>query len=86
MAAQQASQGEVEPLERAMLRERLDRILRAGGSEAAGGRGEWRHVALVAAYGRYEQERQQTAERGEEHGCEAVRGGGESRGKAQTPV
>ena len=50
MAAGQAAQGEPRPLDRAVFAQRLQRILRAGGREAARGRREGRDAQLIEAH------------------------------------
>ena len=50
MTAGQTADGKPEPLQRAVLAQRLEGILRAGGREAARRRGKGRDAELIEAY------------------------------------
>ena len=54
MAAKQSAHSKIQPLERPVLAERLQSILRTGRSESAGGRLEWRDAQLIEPYQKYE--------------------------------
>lgn len=54
MAAEDASDGEVEALDRAMLAEGLKGVLGAGGCETAAGLLEGRDADLIESYKKYE--------------------------------
>ena len=54
MAAQQSAHSKIQSLERPVLAESLQSILRTGRSESAGGRLEWRDAQLIEPYQKYE--------------------------------
>lgn len=60
VAAQETAYGEVQPFCGAVLAQGFDGVLRAGGREAARGRGERRDKTLVEAYGGNQQRGEQT--------------------------